>query len=72
VTRMSRCVEMNPNLISIADLFSEEIRPILDRAEELKSRRDDLAVFTEVYQCPLGGAQMPASLPILELEDVAQ
>ncbi len=32
---------MKANLISIADLSSEEIRAILDRADELKTRRDD-------------------------------
>lgn len=34
---------MNPNLISIADLSSEEISAILDRACELKAQRDDPA-----------------------------
>ncbi|HPJ84909.1 MAG TPA: ornithine carbamoyltransferase, partial [Methanothrix sp.] len=34
---------MKPNLISIADLSSEEISAILDRADELKARRDDPA-----------------------------
>lgn len=34
---------MNQNLISIADLSSEEILEILDRADELKARRDDPA-----------------------------
>lgn len=34
---------MNQNLISIADLSSEEILEILDRADELKSRRNDAA-----------------------------
>jgi ornithine carbamoyltransferase len=32
---------MNPNLISIADLSSEEISAILDRSDELKAQRDD-------------------------------
>jgi ornithine carbamoyltransferase len=34
---------MNQNLISIADLSSEEILAILDRADELKARRNDPA-----------------------------
>jgi len=34
---------MNQNLISIADLSSEEILEILDRADELKARRNDAA-----------------------------
>ncbi len=34
---------MKANLISIADLSSEEIGAILDRADELKARRDDPA-----------------------------
>jgi len=43
LTRTPGCIEMNPNLISIADLSSEEIRAVLDRADELKVRRDDPA-----------------------------
>lgn len=43
MTRTPGCIEMNPNLISIADLSSEEIRAVLDRADELKVRRDDPA-----------------------------
>ena len=43
MTQTSGCIEMKSNLISIADLSSDEIRAILDRAEELKARRDDPA-----------------------------